>query len=120
MSKIIFIHVKVLRGNFFVLISNQIKKLIFNKSCGNLGFKNVKKRTKDAFQNLLSLSIQYLLNLNTKNKLLIKIEAVKKEILNQMHNQFISVLKYYGFHIFAITLIDKTSHNGCRKSYFRK
>jgi len=120
MSKVIFVHIKVLRGNFFILISNEYKKLIFNKSCGNLGLKNIQKRTKDAFQNLLTLSFKYLLNLNTKNKLLIRIEATKKEVLNQMHNQFISLLKSYKFNIFAISLINKVSHNGCRKSYFRK
>jgi len=120
MNKIIFVHIKVLRGNFFLLISNQYKKLIFNKSCGNLGFKNIQKRSKDAFQNLLAVSLQYLLKLNTTNKLLIKIDSSKREILNQMHNQFISVLKFYKFDVFAITLINRISHNGCRKSYFRQ
>jgi ribosomal protein S11 len=120
MNKTIFIHIKVLRGNFFLLISNQHKKLIFNKSCGNLGFKNIQKRSKDAFQNLLAVSLQYLLNLNTTNKLLIKIDSSKKEILNQMYNQFINVLKFYKFDIFAITLINRVSHNGCRKCYFRQ
>jgi ribosomal protein S11 len=120
MGKVVFVHIKVLRGNFFLLISNQYKKLIFNKSCGNLGFKNIQKRTKDAFQNLLSLSLQYLLNLSAKNKLFVKIESAKKEVLNQIYNQFLNVLKSYRFDIFAIILIDKISHNGCRKSYFRK
>ena len=120
MSKILFVHIKVLRGNFFVLISNQYKKLLFNKSCGNLGFKNIQKRTKDAFQNLLALSLQYLLKLSTTNKLFIKIDSAKREVLNQMHHQFISILKTYKFNVFAITLINKVSHNGCRKSYFRQ
>jgi ribosomal protein S11 len=120
MSKILFIHIKVLRGNFFILISNQLKKLIFNKSCGNLGFKNIQKRTKDAFQNLLSLTLQYLLNLSTKNKLFLKIDAAKKGVLKQLHNNFISILKSYKFNVFAITLVNKIVHNGCRKSYFRQ
>jgi ribosomal protein S11 len=120
MSKVVFVHIKVLRGNFFVLISNQSKKLIFNKSSGNLGFKNIEKRTKDAFQNLLSLSLQYLIGLSAKNKLLIKMEAAKRKVLNQIYNQFISVLKSYKFNVFAITLSNIVSHNGCRKSYFRK
>jgi ribosomal protein S11 len=120
MNKIIFIHIKILRGNFFLLISNQSKKLIFNKSCGNIGFKNIQKRTKSAFQDLLSLSIQYLLNIDTKNKLFIKIDSPKKEILNQIYSQFINILKNYKFNIFAITLINKIAHNGCRKPYFRK
>jgi ribosomal protein S11 len=120
MNKIIFVHIKVLRGNFFLFVSNQHKKLIFNKSCGNLGFKNIQKRSKDAFQNLLAVSLQQLLNLNTVNKVFIKIDSSKKEILNQVYNQFIKVLKFYKFDVFAITLVNRISHNGCRKSYFRQ
>jgi ribosomal protein S11 len=120
MSKLVFVHIKVLRGNFFFLISNQSKKLVFNKSCGNLGFKNIQKRTKDAFQNLLSLSLQYLMNLSVKNKLLIKVDGAKREALNQINNQFINVLKAYKFNVFAVTLINKIAHNGCKKAYFRK
>jgi ribosomal protein S11 len=120
MNKIIFVHIKVLRGNFFVLISNQSKELMFNKSSGNLGLKNIQKRSKDAFQSLLSLSLQYLLNLSTKNKILLRLEGIKKEISNQIYNQFASILKSYKFDIFAIILVNKISHNGCRKSYFRK
>lgn len=120
MNNVLFVHIKVLRGNFFVFISNKYKKLIFNKSCGNLGFKDIQKRTKDAFQNLLSLSLQYLINLSTKNKLLVKIEAAKKDTLNQIYNKFLNILKSYKFNTFAITLINKIAHNGCRKSYFRK
>jgi ribosomal protein S11 len=119
-DKIIIIRIKILRGNFFVLISNQSKKLIFNKSCGNVGFKNIQKRTKDAFQKLLSLSIRYLLRLSIKNKLLIMIDLAKREVLNQIYNQFINVLKSYKFNVFSVMLINKISHNGCRKSYFRK
>jgi ribosomal protein S11 len=120
MSKFFFVHIKVLRGNFFVLISNEYNQLIFNKSCGNLGFKDIQKRTKNSFQNLLSLSLQYLVNLNINNQLFFKIETAKKEVLNQIYSKFLNVLKSYKFNIFAVTLINKIAHNGCRKSYFRK
>ena len=120
MNKVLFVHIKILRGNFFLLISNQYRKLIFNKSCGGFIFKDIQKRTKDAFQNLLSLGVQYLLNLSLKKKLFIKIDAAKREILTKIRNDFITVLKDYKFSIFAITLVNKVLHNGCRKSYFRK
>jgi ribosomal protein S11 len=119
MSKVLFIRIKVLRGNFFLLISNQYRKLIFNKSCGNLGFKNIQKRTKDAYQSVLALGIQYLLKLGVKNKIFIKIEAAKKEVLSKIQNDFVGVLKHYKLNVFAITLLNKVLHNGCRKSYFR-
>jgi ribosomal protein S11 len=120
MNNIIFVFIKVLRGNFFVLISNKTKKLLFNKSSGNLGFKNIQKRSKDSFQSLLHLSIQYLLSLNIKYKLIVKIDAAKKDILKQVNIKFFNVLRYFNINILAITVINKIAHNGCRKSYFRK
>lgn len=120
MNKVTYIHIKFLRGNFFLLISNDSRELVFNKSCGNLGFKNIQKRSKEAFRMLLSAAIQYLLNSDLQSKLLIKIEGCKKEFLTEVNNQFIAVLKSCNVNIFAVKLINKISHNGCRKSYFRK
>nr|QFP99036.1 ribosomal protein S11 [Rhizaria sp.] len=120
MNKIIFVHIKILRGNFFLFISNHLGKLIFNKSCGGLGFKNIQKRTEDALHTLLLASLQQLSNLDTTNQLFLKIEGAKKEFLRQINIQFISVLKQYNMNIFTIKLINKISHSGCRKSYFRK
>jgi len=115
-----FVHIKILRGNFFLLISNQLGELIFDKSCGKLGFKDIQKRTKESFQNLLLLGIQYLLNLDNIYELFIKIEGAKKKNLELIYSQFITILKSYNINIFAVKLINKISHNGCRKSYFRK
>ena len=62
MNTLGFIHIKVLRGNFFLLISNYLGNLVFKKSCGDLGFKNIQKRSKDAFANLLAIGVQFVLN----------------------------------------------------------
>ena len=117
---IIFVHIKILRGNFFLFISNNSGKLILNKSCGNLGIKNIQKRKKESFQNLLLLGVQYLLNLNKLFKLFIKIEGAKKTVLQEIYSIFITNLKIKNIHIFSIKLINKISHNGCRKTYFKK
>lgn len=119
MKKIIFINIKVLRGNFFLSISNFLSKLLFTKSCGNFGFTNVKKRSKDAFQILLLSGIQFMLNLDQGSKLFIKIEGANKEFLQQIHSQFVNVLRSSNFNICVIKLVNKISHNGCRKPYFR-
>ena len=120
MKKIIFVHIKIVRGNFFLLVSNNLSELLFNKTCGSLGLKNIEKRTKDAFQKLLSLGVQYILNLETKNDFFIKIEGATKEFLQQIYIQFINTLISYKRTIFAIKLLNKISHNGCRKPYFKK
>jgi ribosomal protein S11 len=115
----LFIYIKVLRGNFFLLISNKSGELVFNKSCGNLGFKNIQKRSKEAFQNLLLSGIQYVLNLGNTYKLFISIDGAKKINLQLIYTKFISILKLH-LRIFAVRLINKVSHNGCRQTYFRK
>lgn len=120
MDSLIWVHIKILRGNFFLLISNESGKLIFNKSCGNLGIKNIQKRTKESFQNLLLLGTQYLLNLNENFKVFIKLEGAKKTVLQLIYSNFIKILKNCNINIFSVKLINKISHNGCRKTYFRK
>jgi len=119
MQKVIFINIKVLRGNFFLSISDCLSKLLFNKSCGNVGFSNIKKRSKEAFQILLLSGIQFMLNLDQRSKLFIKIEGASKEILHQIYSQFVNVLHSSNFSICVIKLVNKVSHNGCRKPYFR-
>lgn len=118
MKKIIFVHFKILRGNFFLLISDYLGKLLFNKSCGCLGFKNIQKRSKESFLNLISLGIQFLLNLESTNQLLIKMEGITSSFLYLIQNKFINVLESNNIKIFSIKLINKISHNGCRKTYF--
>jgi len=124
MNKIIFIHIKVLRGNFFLIISDYSGKLIFNKSCGMLGFKNINKRSKDAFQMLLSSAVDFLRHQALDNianyNIFIKIEGAKKHFMKQINNQFFKVLKTSNLKIFGIKLINKVAHNGCRKPYFNK
>jgi ribosomal protein S11 len=120
MKKINFVHIKILRGNSFLLISDSLGKLKFSKTCGTLGFKNIEKRTKNAFQNLLFTGVQYLLKLDKNNSAFIKIEGARKTLLQQIKTQFIKMLKSYKIKIFVIKLIYKITHNGCRKSYFRK
>ena len=120
MKNIVFVHLKVLRGNFFLLISNFLGKLVFSKTSGSVGFKNIQKRNKDAFQNLLKLGIQYLLKLNGTNEILLKTEGMTKKILRLIQTKFINILELHKIKIFAIKLVNKISHNGCRKLYFKR
>ena len=120
MKKIIFVHIKILRGNFFLHISNSWGKLLFNKSCGELGFKNIQKRNKEAFQNLLAAGVQYLLQIASGYNLFIKIEGAKKYFIKQIKIQFVNILKSYNIKFFGVKLINKIAHNGCKKPYFRK
>ena len=71
MNRLTSVRFKIFRGNIFLLISNFENKLIFNKSCGNLGFKNIEKRSNEAFQILLNVGIQKLLNVDNKELFII-------------------------------------------------
>ena len=115
MNNIIFVYFKNLRGNCFLFISDYSGKLLFSTSCGNIGFKGIKKRTNDAILSLIYVGVQFLLNLKKTKKIFLKIEGGKKEFLSQINIHFVSVLKSYNINFFVFKLINKISHNGCKK-----
>jgi ribosomal protein S11 len=121
MFEIIVIHIKFLRGNFIVIISNNSGKVFFSKSSGNLGFKNSKKQTKDALNALLIISSQYILNLEREKKLFLKIEGVPNTIYyKQINLKFLQFLQTHNILLFSLKIINKIAHNGCRKQTHRK
>jgi len=120
MKKIIFVHIKILRGNYFLLISDHLQRLIFNKSCGIYGFKNIEKRTSEAFDTLLFSAIHYLNNFDSSNHIYLKIEGASKELLYQISSKFIKYFQNHVVKLCILKLINKVAHNGCRKIYFRK
>jgi len=115
MNKLIVIYIKILRGNFFISISNNSGKLLWNKTAGNVGFSNIKKRDKEALKALLNAGTQYLTNLEKIDQILIKMEGVKKMFFEQINTYFITSLKQSKIKIFGIKLINKIAHNGCKK-----
>jgi len=122
MVKIFFVHIKVFRGNFFLMVSNTLGKLILKKSCGVLGFKNIEKRSKDSFKDLLLNGIEFILSLNLdkNHRFFLTIEGAKKEFLKQICVDFLNVLKLCDIKFSAIKLLNKGVHNGCRKPLLSK
>jgi hypothetical protein len=53
MKGLLIIHMRFLRGNVFLLISNEQNKLIFQNSCGSMKANNIAKRDKLPLQELL-------------------------------------------------------------------
>lgn len=122
MVKIFFVHIKLLRGNFFLMMSNTLGELIWKKSCGVLGFKNIEKRSKDSFKDLLRNGIEFILSLklDKNHRFFLTIEGAKKEFLKQICIDFINVLTFGDFKFSAIKLLNKGVHNGCRKPLLSK
>jgi ribosomal protein S11 len=117
----LIIHIKCLRSNFFIIISNTAGNILFSKSSGNLGFTHTKKRTKDAFTDLLALACQYILQVGSKIKVFLKIEgAIKNLFFKQINFQLLKTLQTHNISVLSLRLINKISHNGCRKSIRRK
>jgi ribosomal protein S11 len=117
----LIIHIKCLRSNFFIIISNTVGNILFSKSSGNLGFKHTNKRTKDAFTELLTSACQYILQVGSKMKVFLKIEgAIKNIFFKQIDFQLLKSLKSNNINVLGLKLINKISHNGCRKSIRRK
>lgn len=120
MKKTIFVHIKVLRGNYFLFISDHLQRLVFSKSCGSYGFKNIEKRTIEAFDTLLYSAIHYLNNFDSSNQILLKLEGINKELLFRINSKFIKHFQNYVLRCSILKVINKVAHNGCRKVYFRK
>jgi ribosomal protein S11 len=121
MIEIFVIHIKFLRGNFIIIISNNAGKILFSKSSGNLGFKNSKKQTKDALNTMLILSSQYILNLDKEKQLFLKIEGVPTNTYyKQINLKLLKILQKHNILLLSLKIINKVSHNGCRKEIHRK
>ena len=111
----IVVNIKSLRSNFFLTVSNNLGKVIFLKSSGIANFKNIEKRTNDAFIALLDNIIQYLIHLKTKNFIFLKLEGLSKKNLKQIYDYFIKILNIQNIKFAGFKILNKVAHNGCRK-----
>jgi ribosomal protein S11 len=117
----IIIHIKCLRSNFFIIISNIVGEILFTKTTGSLGFNNIQKRTKDAFSDLLLSASQYVSRLSGNVKVFLKIEgAIKNLLFKQINFKMLQFFKKHNICLIGLRVINKISHNGCRKSIRRK
>lgn len=117
----IILHMKCLRTNFFMIVSDNVGKVLFSKSSGTLSLKNTQKRTKDAFSELLMSVIQFVLTLGTKIKIFVKLEGTNKNLFfKQVGIEFLNTLKRHKIYLCGLHLRNKITYNGCRKSLHRK
>jgi len=117
----LLIHVKCLRSNFFVIISF-LGYVLFSQSSGNLGFQDTQKRTKDALLTLLTSAFEYIQKLKTKaTHIFLKVEgAIKSIFFKQIKLKLLRAFTKKKIKLIGFQLVNKTSHNGCRKSIRRK
>jgi len=115
MEKCFMVHIKVCRGNFFLIISNKEGSLLFTKSCGDLGYKNVAKRSNEALSTLLVLGVKYLLSAKDDIRFFIRTEGVKKTHLTQIRKRLLKPLLKQKCELIGFKIYNKIAHNGCRR-----
>jgi len=114
MKEFISIHIKICRGNFFIIISNKEGKLLFTKNSGNLGYKHITKRSTEALNTLLNLSVKYILSIKEDCHFFIQFEGTKKNYLQEIRKKLIIPLINQQCVIVGFKIRNKIAHNGCR------
>jgi hypothetical protein len=109
---IINVHIKICKSNFFLIISTGFGKSLLSTNSGYLGFKNIQKRSVEAFNKVLMFGIKFLYSFKRNYYAFFYFENVKKSKLAKIYKAFIKKLKikFLGF-----SMINKIPHNGCKK-----
>jgi len=76
---------------------------------------NITKRSLDAFNRLMLLGIKFILRLQFKFYLFIRIEGTKKNILYRIRKKILKPLIKHQIKIIGLKALNKITHNGCRK-----
>ena len=115
MKNWLILHIKVYRGNFIIIISNNTGRTLLEKTSGNLGFNNITKRKLEVFNELLLLAFKRVLISMGSLNLFIKFEGLKSQYLWNIYKLFIKKLRKQKINIIGYKIINKIAHNGCRK-----
>lgn len=101
MKSLLLVHIKVLKSNFFLIISRGLGQVLLNISSGCLGFKNIQKRSLVAFNKILGFGIEFISCYKNTNWITFKFENLKKAVLYNIYKLFLKKLKkgFIGFEI---------------------
>jgi ribosomal protein S11 len=112
-NQIISIKLKIHKSNFFCIVSNESGQVIFAKNSGILGFTNVQKRSIEALNSLLEISLKEILLLKKRYMFLI-LEGLKVNFLKDIYKHLILFLKKNNIVLIGFKRVSKIPHNGCR------
>ena len=112
MDFFLVVHIKVYKSNFFLTISNGLGKVLLNINSGYLGFKNIQKRTTEAFNKVLLFSMEFLSRFQDKYYIFLKFESIKKRELYKIYNFLKKKLK---ISVIGFKIINRIPHNGCKQ-----
>lgn len=106
-------HLKIYKSNFFCIVSNESGQVIFIKNSGSLGFNNIQKRSVEALNSLLEISLKEILLLK-KKYIFLKFEGLKVSVLKDVYKHFIIFFKKNNITLIGFKRVSKIPHNGCR------
>lgn len=106
-------HLKIYKSNFFCIVSNASGQVIFIKNSGSLGFNNIQKRSVEALNSLLEISLKEILLLK-KKYIFLKLEGLKVSVLKDVYKNLILFFKKNNIVLIGFKRISKIPHNGCR------
>jgi ribosomal protein S11 len=113
-------HIKLLRNNCFLIISNGVGQMLYLKNAGVLGYKNINKRNIDVLIKVLSLGFAFIKSLLLRgDSFFIKVEGFNKQQLRLLNKKTSLFIKKTQIKIVVITISNKIAHNGCRKKLIR-
>jgi hypothetical protein len=114
----LIIHLKIFRNNYFLIISNTIGKILFTINSGQVGFKNISKCSIESLKIILQQGFKFFIGLK-KKRMFFKLEVSIKYILYEIYKQFLIFFQKYKTKIPILKIINKISHSGLRKKFFK-
>lgn len=114
MVNLLIVHIKLYRSNYFLIISDNWGKILFTKNSGSLGFKNMQKRSIEAFNHLLLITVKSILVYNNC-LVFLKLDGINKNSLKAIYVQILKFLKKYKINIIGFKMVYNIPYNGCRK-----
>ena len=112
-DKIISLHIKVYKSNFFFIVSNRSGQVLFINNSGSLGFRNIQKRSVEALMSLLEVSLKKIILLK-KQFLFLKLEGIKLSDSKLIYKYLIMSCKKNNIVLIGLKHVNKIVHNGCR------
>jgi len=104
-----------LKNNFFIIISNSFGKVLWNTSLGCLKFRNIEKKSIEAFNFSLNSAVEFILINNNLSNLFLKLEGIKFNFLKKIYKFFSNKLKKYTINFLGFKNINMIAYNGCKK-----
>ena len=120
MNNLLIVHIKILRNNYYVILSNTLGKILYTKSCGIYNFRNIQKKNIESFKIIILDVFKNISQKNETKQIFLKIDGSKKNVLREIYKQIFFFVTKYKIKILGLIITNTTAFNGCRKKIIKK